>query len=119
SPLPDSLSSEIAQELMKQAAQPPQMSPKDQADVSIKQATSKSTIARNIAGAIKDLSQAGVQGPGPDEEIRKQAVDALLQSGQSTQDHNEAMQQSQLEHQQALQQNAQTAALAPEPATGA
>lgn len=126
SPLPSTLTEKISQHLQQQASQPQQPSPTDQAKI----AQSQSAVARNIAGAIKDLSQAGVQGPGPEEDIKKQAVASLLESGQSAQDHGEAMQQSAQEHQQALQQaaqehqhtlqqNAQAAALAPEPTSGA
>lgn len=120
SPLPSSLTEKLAQYAMQKAQQPPQPSPTDQAKI----AQSQSATARNIAGAIKDLSSSGIQGPGPGEDIAKQAVAALLDSGQSAQDHGEATQQNAQQHQQAmvqaeqahqhaLQQNAQQAVLTP------
>src|SRR5262252_2917295 len=70
-PLPNTLTEKLSQNLQQKAQQgPPPPSPEQQAKI----AQSQSAVARNIAGAIKDLSQAGVQGPGPDEDIKKQAV---------------------------------------------
>lgn len=122
SPFPKEVVDKLTQYAQQKASQPPQPSPVDQAKI----AQSQSGTARNIAGAIKDLSSAGIQGPGPGEDIAKQAVASLLASGQSTQDHTEQLQQNDQAHQQqliqaqqahqhALQQQAQQAALTPAP----
>lgn len=129
SPLPSTLTEKIAQYLQQKSQQPPQMSPEAQAKAKVDMLNAQANIESKRAGAIANLAKANIRGPGPGEDIMQSAVDALVNSGQSNQDHNEAMQQQAAQHQQdmvqaaqahahAMQQNAQQAALAPPPVSG-
>src|SRR6185437_7709384 len=87
-----------AQRLTSMAQQPPQMSPDKKAELQIEAMNAQANIESKRAGAIANLAKAGIRQPGASEEIMKSAVDALLTSGQSAQDHGEAMQQQVLDH---------------------
>src|SRR6185437_2032211 len=107
SPLPDAMNQQIVQMLMQKAQQPPQMSPRDQAKTQIEAVHAQADIESKRAGAIANLAKAGIQGPGPGEQLMQQAVDALVASGQSAQDHAEQLRENEQQHQHALIQQQQ------------
>ena len=95
-------------------------------EMTYRQQEAASRVELQRANAIAALAKAGITGQGDQFGVMVKLIDALLGSGQSAQDHAEAMHQSDQQHQQALQQaqqahehalaqNQQQAALAPPP----
>lgn len=100
-PLPTSLVTKWVAEISKQAQKGP---PPPPPDMVAKVERDKSATEKNRADAIAALVKAGIVAQGPKLDMLQSAIDALLESAQSGQDHQQTMQQADQDHSHQVRQ---------------